>query len=83
MNSILQCLSNTKELRDYCLQNQYVWDLNSNSRMRTVLMAGKGSQLPAARAGRYQCSTWPVPLADWGLSRCLQLGLLVQLPSGE
>ncbi|XP_007067012.2 ubiquitin carboxyl-terminal hydrolase 2 isoform X1 [Chelonia mydas] len=39
MNSILQCLSNTKELRDYCLQNQYVRDLNSNSRMRTALMA--------------------------------------------
>ncbi|XP_065273230.1 ubiquitin carboxyl-terminal hydrolase 2 isoform X1 [Emys orbicularis] len=39
MNSILQCLSNTKELRDYCLQNQYVRDLNSNSRMHTALMA--------------------------------------------
>uniref|UniRef100_A0A452HB34 Ubiquitin carboxyl-terminal hydrolase n=1 Tax=Gopherus agassizii TaxID=38772 RepID=A0A452HB34_9SAUR len=39
MNSILQCLSNTKELRDYCLQNQYMQDLNSNSRMHTALMA--------------------------------------------
>ncbi|XP_074833315.1 ubiquitin carboxyl-terminal hydrolase 2 isoform X1 [Carettochelys insculpta] len=39
MNSILQCLSNTKELRDYCLQNQYVRDLNNNSRMHTALMA--------------------------------------------
>ncbi|NXD54756.1 UBP2 hydrolase, partial [Corvus moneduloides] len=38
MNSILQCLSNTKELRDYCLQNQYLRDLNINSRMRTALM---------------------------------------------
>ncbi|NWT20038.1 UBP2 hydrolase, partial [Vireo altiloquus] len=38
MNSILQCLSNTKELRDYCLQNQYLRDLNNNSRMRTALM---------------------------------------------
>lgn len=40
MNSILQCLSNTKELRDYCLQNQYLRDLNNNSRMRTALMSG-------------------------------------------
>ncbi|KAM6432173.1 ubiquitin carboxyl-terminal hydrolase 2 isoform 2-T6 [Liasis olivaceus] len=39
MNSILQCLSNTKELRDYCLQSQYVRDLNNNSRMQTALMA--------------------------------------------
>ncbi|XP_060643252.1 ubiquitin carboxyl-terminal hydrolase 2 isoform X2 [Anolis sagrei] len=39
MNSILQCLSNTKELRDYCLQNQYVRDLNNNSRMQMNLMA--------------------------------------------
>ncbi|NXE82796.1 UBP2 hydrolase, partial [Cochlearius cochlearius] len=39
MNSILQCLSNTKELRDYCLQNQYLRDLNNNSRMRTALMS--------------------------------------------
>ncbi|KAH0623310.1 hypothetical protein JD844_031504 [Phrynosoma platyrhinos] len=39
MNSILQCLSNTKELRDYCLQNQYVRDLNNNSRMQMALMA--------------------------------------------
>ncbi|XP_067421137.1 ubiquitin carboxyl-terminal hydrolase 2 isoform X1 [Emydura macquarii macquarii] len=38
MNSILQCLSNTKVLRDYCLQNQYVQDLNSG-RMHTALMA--------------------------------------------
>lgn len=40
MNSILQCLSNTKELRDYCLQNQYLRDLNNNSRMRAALMSG-------------------------------------------
>ncbi|XP_062995054.1 ubiquitin carboxyl-terminal hydrolase 2 isoform X1 [Elgaria multicarinata webbii] len=39
MNSILQCLSNTKELRDYCLQSQYVRDLNNNSRMQMALMA--------------------------------------------
>ncbi|XP_028563909.2 ubiquitin carboxyl-terminal hydrolase 2 isoform X1 [Podarcis muralis] len=39
MNSILQCLSNTKDLRDYCLQNQYVHDLNNKSRMQMALMA--------------------------------------------
>ncbi|XP_048369221.1 ubiquitin carboxyl-terminal hydrolase 2 isoform X2 [Sphaerodactylus townsendi] len=39
MNSILQCLSNTKELREYCLQNQYLRDLNNNSRMQMALMA--------------------------------------------
>ncbi|XP_075439215.1 ubiquitin carboxyl-terminal hydrolase 2 [Ascaphus truei] len=31
MNSILQCLSNTKELRDYCLQNSHRRDLNPKS----------------------------------------------------
>ncbi|XP_054854170.1 ubiquitin carboxyl-terminal hydrolase 2 isoform X1 [Eublepharis macularius] len=39
MNSILQCLSNTKELRDYCLQSQYLRDLNNNSRMQMALMS--------------------------------------------
>ncbi|XP_033982888.1 ubiquitin carboxyl-terminal hydrolase 21-like, partial [Trematomus bernacchii] len=28
MNSILQCLSNTSELRDYCLRNVHRSDLN-------------------------------------------------------
>ncbi|KAM5132291.1 ubiquitin carboxyl-terminal hydrolase 2 isoform 1-T2 [Mantella aurantiaca] len=31
MNSILQCLSNSKDLRDYCLQNTYKRDLNSKT----------------------------------------------------
>ncbi|XP_063293069.1 ubiquitin carboxyl-terminal hydrolase 2 isoform X1 [Pelobates fuscus] len=31
MNSILQCLSNTKDLRDYCLQNSHRRDLNSKN----------------------------------------------------
>ncbi|XP_061448570.1 ubiquitin carboxyl-terminal hydrolase 2 isoform X1 [Rhineura floridana] len=39
MNSVLQCLSNTKELRDYCLQNQYLHDLNNKSRMQMALMS--------------------------------------------
>ncbi|XP_041863701.1 ubiquitin carboxyl-terminal hydrolase 2-like [Melanotaenia boesemani] len=36
MNSILQCLSNTSELRDYCLRNGHHTDLNNN--IRTALM---------------------------------------------
>lgn len=50
MNSILQCLSNTKELRDYCLQNQYLRDLNNNSRMRTALMSGNHQSLAPGSA---------------------------------
>uniref|UniRef100_A0A8C7SB08 Ubiquitin carboxyl-terminal hydrolase n=1 Tax=Oncorhynchus mykiss TaxID=8022 RepID=A0A8C7SB08_ONCMY len=35
MNSILQCLSNTHNLRDYCLHNSHRRDLNKNSRTNT------------------------------------------------
>ncbi|XP_008306959.1 ubiquitin carboxyl-terminal hydrolase 2 isoform X2 [Cynoglossus semilaevis] len=38
MNSILQCLSNTQNLRDYCLHNSHRRDLNNNSRTNTALM---------------------------------------------
>ncbi|KAG5843993.1 ubiquitin carboxyl-terminal hydrolase 2-like [Anguilla rostrata] len=38
MNSILQCLSNTQELRDYCLHNSHQQDLNNNRRASTALM---------------------------------------------
>ncbi|CAG06465.1 unnamed protein product, partial [Tetraodon nigroviridis] len=38
MNSILQCLSNTHSLRDYCLHNAHRRDLNNNSRTNTALM---------------------------------------------
>ncbi|XP_006642213.2 ubiquitin carboxyl-terminal hydrolase 2a isoform X1 [Lepisosteus oculatus] len=38
MNSILQCLSNTQQLRDYCLHNSHRRDLNNNSRTNTALM---------------------------------------------
>ncbi|XP_053728116.1 ubiquitin carboxyl-terminal hydrolase 2a isoform X2 [Synchiropus splendidus] len=37
MNSILQCLSNTHSLRDYCLHNSHRRDLN-NTRTNTALM---------------------------------------------
>lgn len=33
MNSILQCLSNTSELRDYCLKNIHLMDLNKRTNM--------------------------------------------------
>ncbi|XP_057606399.1 ubiquitin carboxyl-terminal hydrolase 2 isoform X2 [Hippopotamus amphibius kiboko] len=38
MNSILQCLSNTPELRDYCLQRLYMRDLSHSSSAHTALM---------------------------------------------
>uniref|UniRef100_A0A3B3QE85 Ubiquitin carboxyl-terminal hydrolase n=1 Tax=Paramormyrops kingsleyae TaxID=1676925 RepID=A0A3B3QE85_9TELE len=38
MNSILQCLSNTRDLRDYCLHSSHRRDLNNNSRAHTALM---------------------------------------------
>lgn len=41
MNSILQCLSNTHDLRDYCLRNTHRTDLNNNCRAKAVLMEGK------------------------------------------
>ncbi|XP_056141091.1 ubiquitin carboxyl-terminal hydrolase 2-like isoform X2 [Lampris incognitus] len=37
MNSILQCLSNTLELRDYCLRNTHRTDLNNNCRTTTLM----------------------------------------------
>ncbi|XP_005856935.1 PREDICTED: ubiquitin carboxyl-terminal hydrolase 2 [Myotis brandtii] len=38
MNAILQCLSNTRELRDYCLQRLYLRDLGHSSHAHTALM---------------------------------------------
>ncbi|KAM4544559.1 ubiquitin carboxyl-terminal hydrolase 2-like [Odontesthes bonariensis] len=38
MNSILQCLSNTTELRDYCLKNIHCTDLQNDSRTNSALM---------------------------------------------
>ncbi|KAM5226865.1 ubiquitin carboxyl-terminal hydrolase 2 isoform 3-T9 [Hipposideros larvatus] len=38
MNSILQCLSNTRELRDYCLQRLYMRDFSHSSNAHTALM---------------------------------------------
>lgn len=41
MNSILQCLSNTSELRDYCLRNVHRSDLNNNCTTNAALMEGR------------------------------------------
>ncbi|XP_041947751.1 ubiquitin carboxyl-terminal hydrolase 2 isoform X2 [Alosa alosa] len=38
MNSILQCLSNTHDLRDYCLRNCHLTDLNKSCRAKVALM---------------------------------------------
>ncbi|XP_062328707.1 ubiquitin carboxyl-terminal hydrolase 2a isoform X2 [Osmerus eperlanus] len=38
MNSILQCLSHTDSLREYCLHNSHRRDLSSTSRTNTALM---------------------------------------------
>lgn len=48
MNSILQCLSNTRELRDYCLQRLYMRDLSHSSSAHTALMEGEGPSLDTA-----------------------------------
>ncbi|KAA3674145.1 ubiquitin carboxyl-terminal hydrolase 2 [Paragonimus westermani] len=39
MNSIIQCLSNTHPLSDYCLSGRYMSDLNKSSTMRGNLFA--------------------------------------------
>lgn len=51
MNSILQCLSNTQSLRDYCLHNSHRRDLNNNSRTNTALMEGECTRHDTVPAG--------------------------------
>lgn len=57
MNSILQCLSNTQSLRDYCLHNSHRRDLNNNSRTNTALMEGEcaSAQRGSCRSYSGQC----------------------------
>lgn len=56
MNSILQCLSNTEELRDYCLSNVHRYDLhasaNAKANANATLTEGTetGSSAPAEAA---------------------------------
>ncbi|CAB1316660.1 unnamed protein product [Coregonus sp. 'balchen'] len=45
MNSILQCLSNTPDLRDYCLRNTHRTDLNNNCRAKAALMEDFKTQI--------------------------------------
>nr|XP_023823872.1 ubiquitin carboxyl-terminal hydrolase 2-like [Salvelinus alpinus] len=51
MNSILQCLSNTPDLRDYCLRNTHRTELNNNCRAKAALMEefAKLTQTPRTR----------------------------------
>lgn len=63
MNSILQCLSNTRELRDYCLQRLYARDLRPRSSAHSALMEGEGRPVPGGRRGL--CA--PAPLLLLGL----------------
>ncbi|KAM4726634.1 ubiquitin carboxyl-terminal hydrolase 2-like [Anableps anableps] len=44
MNSILQCLSNTAELRDYCLRNIHLMELNRRSNMALMEEFAKVTQ---------------------------------------
>ena len=61
MNSILQCLSNTKPLLDYCLKEDYILDKNkTTSNLKGALIIGKF--LPHVWPGIFlsisgQCST--------------------------
>ncbi|XP_036179892.1 ubiquitin carboxyl-terminal hydrolase 2 isoform X1 [Myotis myotis] len=55
MNAILQCLSNTRELRDYCLQRLYLRDLGHSSHAHTALMEEFAKLIQAV---------WTSPLND-------------------
>ena len=42
MNSVLQCLSNTRQLLDYCLEEKYVTEINTTtSNMKGSLFKGE------------------------------------------
>ena len=42
MNSVIQCLSNTKPLLEYCLKDDYVLDKNkTTSKLKGALIVGK------------------------------------------
>lgn len=56
MNSILQCLSNTRELRDYCLQRLYMRDLGHTSNAHTALMEGEEPRVGVARFHSQLCA---------------------------
>lgn len=75
MNSILQCLSNTRELRDYCLQRLYMRDLGHTSSAHTALMEGEepvwvGVAPPpfSALPYPYPSSFLSLPVLGWGSS---------------
>lgn len=45
MNSVIQCLSHTRLLREYCLQTSNAYaDINNSSRLKGALMKGASSR---------------------------------------
>ena len=40
MNSMIQCLSHSVQLRDYCLRQEYMLQINTASSMRGKLIKG-------------------------------------------
>lgn len=41
MNAILQCLSNTRDLQEYCIRKEYLLDANGSGKKHCELMDGR------------------------------------------
>lgn len=88
MNSILQCLSNTPELRDYCLGNIHRTDVN-NSRTSAALMEGRPSRWAYKHVmsmsgrsnveplGHVVCMYFKRSHSHKGLSRSVRIGVIM------
>lgn len=79
MNSILQCLSNTRELRDYCLQRLYMRDLGHTSSSHTALMEGEEPRVGVALLRSLLCSDLP-GRADTCVLGTLHPSIVLSLP---
>lgn len=51
MNSILQCLSNTEELRDYCLSNVHRYDLHASANAKANATLTEGTETGSSAGG--------------------------------
>lgn len=78
MNSILQCLSNTHSLRDYCLHNAHRRDLNNNSRANTALMEGEGRSAESMGGGGPLLLTPASDFLNPAFCRLLEFAKLLQ-----
>ncbi|KAM3183943.1 hypothetical protein ACTXT7_009342 [Hymenolepis weldensis] len=70
MNSVLQCLSNTSELRLICLNDAYTSEINVNSTMKGNLFKGRYPPLlktDCIRSFYYQIDIYPFGSADIGI----------------